>query len=156
MNISTVCTIGKSLAIKREKDDDAAITRAHLRFTDLFLTREQVTTLCGQRPGWCETAFFDELGAPLGKWSLALLETERSIVGTITGPNGHGLRFADASLSRIEITMTELGAVVAGEIAWTVTGDEAGDAEPLLGRECRAEWQITDGGQRDFLRGEAA
>lgn len=53
--LDTVLVLGKGLTIKREKgDDDNEVTRAHLKFTDLFLHREQVNALCGQRPGWFE------------------------------------------------------------------------------------------------------
>lgn len=158
MNISTVCTIGKSLAIKREKDDDADITRAHLKFSDLFLTREQANALAGMRPGWCETALFDELGAPLGSWSLALDGSEWSVAGSIDGPGGEGLRLTDnaTTLAGVVLTLTKLGVSMAGELSWHVGGDEAGDAEPLLGRQCAVTWHITDGGQRDMLRESAA
>lgn len=159
MHITSTLTLGKSLAIKREKgDDDAEVTRAHLKFTDLFLSREQVNTLCGMRPGWAETSFFDELGAPFGAWRIALDGSEWSLAGAIDGPRDDGMRFTDSSavLDGVELTFTKLGALASGQITWLVAGDEAGDAEPLLGRECRAELHLTDGGQRDMLKGQAA
>jgi hypothetical protein len=154
--LTTIITLGKSLAIKREKDEDVEITRAHLKFTDLFVSREQVNALCGMRASWCETSFFDELGAPFGGWSLALTGSEWTLAGAIEGPGEDSLRLPDATLSGVELTFTKLGAVASGEIRWTVRGDEAGDAEGLLGRECRADWRLTDGGQRDMLRERAA
>lgn len=48
------------------------------------------------------------------------------------------------------------GALLSGQLIWTVAGDEAGDAEPLLGRECGCLWAVEDGGQQDLLRDEAA
>ena len=157
IHLSTVCTIGKSLAIKREKgDDESEVTRAHLKFTDLFVTREQVDAVCGQRPGWCETSFFDELGAPIGDWSLTLHQTAFVLAGAIDEPGGEGVRFTEAAVDSLELTFTKLGAVARGHIVWTVAGDEAGDIEPLLGRECKAEWHLTDGGQQDMLRDRAA
>jgi len=157
IHLDTILTISKSLSIKREKDQaDAEVTRAHLKFSDLFVTREQVNALCGMRPGWAETAFFDELGAPFGDWSLVLHKASWSLAGTINAPDGEGLRFTGATLDGLELTMTKLGAVASGQITWLVADDEAGDAEPLLGRQCRAEWHLTDGGQADMLKDKAA
>jgi hypothetical protein len=156
IHLTNIITLSKSLAIKREKDEDSEITRAQLRFTDLFVSREQVNALCGMRAGWCETSFFDELGAPFGGWSLALTDGEWTLAGAIEGPGEDSLRVTEATLSDVELTFTTLGAVASGEITWTVRGDEVGDAEPLLGRECRADWRLTDGGQRDMLRERAA
>lgn len=158
MNLSTILAVGKGLAIKREKaDDDSEQTFAHLKFTDLQVKREEVTNLCAQRAGWCETSFFDELGAPLGKWTLVLHETAFTVTGHISGPGGKDkMNLVEATLDSIEVTFTKLGAVVSGQLAWKIAGDEAGDAEPLLGRECLAVWVLEDGGQQDMLRDRAA
>lgn len=158
MNLSTILAVGKGLAIKREKaDDNTGQTFAHLKFTDLFVKREEVTELCRQRPGWCETSFFDELGAPLGAWSLTLHETQFTVTGSIAGPGGKDkLKLTEATLEGIEVTFTKLGAVVSGQLVWKIAGDEASDAEPLLGRECLAVWVLEDGGQQDMLRDRAA
>ena len=156
IHLSTVCTLGKSLAIKREKGADGEITRAHLKFTDLFVTREQVNALCGQRPGWCETSFFDELGAPVGNWSLTLHKTAFVLAGAIDEPGGEGMRFTEAAVDSLELTFTKLGAVASGQVVWKVAGDEAGDIETLLGQQCRADWHLTDGGQEMLLLVEAA
>lgn len=153
INLQTAITVGKSLAIKREKgDDETEVICAHLKFTDLFLRREQVNALCGMRPGWAETAFFDELGAPFGLWSLVLRRAEFAVTGSISGPDDHGLVFTEATIDGVEITLTSQGAVLAGQVSWLVAGDEAGDAEPLLGRICQAKLTLTDGGQMDMLR----
>lgn len=156
IHISTTLTLGKSLAIRREKDGDDEVTCAHLKFTDLFLSREQVNALCGQRPGWCETSFFDELGAPIGDWSLTLHKTAFVLAGAIDEPGGEGMRFTEAAVDSLELKFTKLGAVASGHLVWKVAGDEAGDIEPLLGRECKAEWQLTDGGQARLPLGAAA
>lgn len=151
IHISTTLTLGKSLAIRREKDGDDEVTCAHLKFTDLFLSREQVNALCGQRPGWCETSFFDELGAPVGDWSLTLHKTAFVLAGAIDEPGGEGIRFTEAAVDSLELTFTKLGAVARGQVVWKVAGDEAGDIETLLGQQCRADWHLTDGGQQDML-----
>ena len=158
MNLSTILAVGKGLAIKREKaDDDSEQTFAHLKFTDLLVRREEVTDLCAQRAGWCETSFFDELGAPLGAWTLVLHKTNFTVTGYITGPGGKDkLKLAEATLEGIEVTFTKLGAVVSGQLVWKIAGDEASDAEPLLGRECLAVWVLEDCGQQDMLRDRAA
>jgi hypothetical protein len=158
MHITSTLTLGKSLAIKREKGDDGEVTRAHLKFTDLFLHRDQVNALCGQRGGWSETSFFDEYDAPLGLWTLVLHESAWSLAGAIDRPNGEGLRLTDATavLSAVELTFTPLGALAAGQITWLVAGNEAGDIEPLLGRECHADLHLSGGEQIDMLKGPAA
>lgn len=157
IHLETVVTIGKSLNIKREKgEDETEQTFAHLKFAELFVTREQATDLCGQRPGWTETSFFDELGAPLGDWTLKLNAVEFTLAGAVDAPDGEGIRLTGATVTGIELTFTSLGAVMSGQIVWPIRGDEAGDIEPLLGRECRAEWHLTDGGQGDMLKERAA
>lgn len=152
IQLNTTCTAGKSLAIKRNKANDEEVTRAHLKVSDLFLTREQINSLCGMRPGWAETSFFDEYGAPFGEWALALRTSEFAIGGLLIG--GHapgGMHIANATLSGVEITMTKLGAVLAGHIVWQAAGDEVSDAEPLLGRQCQIVMALDDGGQRDMF-----
>lgn len=153
INLQTVITVGKSLAIKREKgDDETEVICAHLKFTDLFLRREQVNALCGMRPGWAETAFFDELGAPFGLWSLSMPAAEFTVAGTISGPDDNGLTFTEATIDGVEIAFTKLGAVMSGQIVWLIAGDEASDIEPLLGRICQAKLTLSNGWQMDTLR----
>lgn len=62
MKLTTVVTIGKSLAIKREKSEAGEATVARLKFSEMFIQREAVNTIAGQRPGWAETSLFDEQG----------------------------------------------------------------------------------------------
>lgn len=153
IQLITVLTLGKALAIKREKgEDEADVTKAHLKFSEMFLRREEINQICGLRPGWAETSFFDELGAPLGLWSLVLHKAEFTVGCIITGPDRRGLKVVGALLSGIELTFTDLGAVMAGEITWLIAGDEASDIEPLLGRECSVAMAISDGGQMDMLK----
>lgn len=158
MKLYTVLTIGKSIAIKREKgDDDNEQTFAHLKFTGMVAKREEVNDIAGQRPGWCETSFFDEMGAPLDHWTLALRKREFVVTGHIRGHgDGNSLKLAKATLSGIELEFVENAAMVSGQLVWPIAGDEAGDAEPLLGRECIAAWVLEDGGQQDMLRDRAA
>lgn len=163
MQINSTLTVSKGLTVKREKDPEnegCEITRAHLKFSALFVDRDQVNALCRQRPGWAEVALFDELNAPLGLWTLTLHGREWTVTGPISGPGGAELRLANATLSGVELTLTSIGgntgALLSGQLIWTIAGDEAGDAEPLLGRECGCNWVLEDGGQQDLLREEAA
>lgn len=158
MKISTILTLGPGLTIKREKGDDGdARTLAHLKFTGLVVKREEVNELAGQQPGWCETCFYDELGAPLGDWTLTLADREFTVSGEITDHGGrHRLRIAEAQLDKLAITFTSIDAVLSGQLSWLVAGDEAGDAEPLLGQTCAVALTLTDGGQQDMLKERAA
>jgi len=153
MKLTTVVTIGKSLAIKREKSEAGEATVARLKFSEMFIQREAVNTIAGQRPGWAETSLFDEQGAPHGDWRLSLLDRSFSVTGDIAvDSKTDALRLSDATLSDVEITLTSLGALMSGTLSWPVAGDEVSDIEPLLGRECAAHWVLTDGGQGDLLK----
>jgi len=152
VKISSDATMAKSFTIKREKSDDNIRTIARLKFSDLFISREQINEIACQRPGWAETSLFDEQGAPLGKWRL-LLDSALSATGSMGDPaNSFSFLLPDASLSKLEMELTKLGAVLSGCLSWPISGDEVGDIEPLLGRKCAANWVLSDGGQIDLLK----
>lgn len=156
MKLKTVLTAAKSWSMKREKaEDNSEVTFGHLRFSDLFVTREQVDQIMGQESGWARTALFDDLGAPRGFWSISSPKLELSVVGTVgDGEKDDRLQLLQATLDSIEVTLTQQGAVIAGQLSWLVAGDEAADIEPLLGRICGVKWDLNNI-QGDMLR-EAA
>lgn len=161
MKLETILTVAKSISIKREKGDgDCDVTRAHVKFTDLYITREQVNELVRQRPGWCETAFFDELNAPLGAWSLVPHDTALEVSGRIRASEIATLSLPSADLTAIEITFVGTagtpGALVSGQLAWLVAGDESSDIEPLLGRICGCNLVVIGTGQERMDFGVAA
>ncbi|MDP2322546.1 MAG: hypothetical protein Q8N51_00760 [Gammaproteobacteria bacterium] len=149
-------TAAKSWNMKREKGEDGAeVTYGHLRFSDLFITREQVNQLLGQEDGWARKALFDELGAPRGRWSIVCPTLDLSVVGTVgDGEKDDRLQLLQATLGSIEVTLTNQGAVIAGQLTWMVAGDEAADCEPLLGRVCSVKWDLNNR-QGDMLRDAA-
>lgn len=157
IEITSVATMGKGITAKREKqDDDTMATVAHLKFAQLFVTREQIDALCGQPDGWCG-AFYDDMGVPVGRMVLALPKFEATLIGTVryAADAPMALTLADAQLHGIEIEFSNLGGLVRGEITWQAAGDELGDVEPLLGGMAQCVWTLTDGGQADLFR-EAA
>lgn len=157
MKLTTIVTIGKSLSIKCEKSEAGESTVAHLKFGEMFIQREQINEIAGQRPGWAETSFFDEQGAPLGHWCLSLSGTALFVTGKIRGKNAaQSLCLVDSNMSGIKIALIPLGAMLYGNLSWQISGDEVGDIEPLLGRECSAELTLSDGGQKDMLKEGAA
>jgi hypothetical protein len=145
MQIKTVAHIAKGVSMKREKIDDVENVVAHLKFSDLFMTQEQVDELTSRPPGWCRRALFDELGAPVFHMNVQLPKLELSVVGTVgDAQQPDRLHLLQATLSDIVLSMTTLGAAVQGTLTWLVAGDEASDCEPLLGRVCAVSWQITN------------
>lgn len=145
MQINSVATIAKGVSLKREKIDDAEHVVAHLKFSDLFLSREQIDEITGRPPGWARGAFFDELGAPVMPLALDLPGLELSVVGTIGDAEKQDrLQLVEATLAGITLTMTTAGAAAQGTLTWLVAGDEANDCEPLLGRVCSARWKIAN------------
>jgi hypothetical protein len=157
ITLRTTGKVGTGLAIRREKaEDKTEQTVAHLKVTDCFVTRREIDALCERIEGWSE-AFFDELGAPLGVWTLVLHKVSLSATGRIHGPEPAEIAITEATFDNLEITFTKQGGLLAGTITWLVAGDEAGDAEPLLGRECGVALVLTDGGQEKLpLQGQAA
>lgn len=157
ITLRTTGKVGTGLAIRREKaEDKTEQTFAHLKVADCFITRREIDALCGREVAWSE-AFFDELGAPLGLWTLVLHKVALSATGRITGPGDGGIAITNATFDDLEVTFTRQGGLLAGTITWLVAGDEAGDAEPLLGRECGVALVLTDGDQEQLpLQGRAA
>jgi hypothetical protein len=154
IEIKSVAQLAKSLSVKREKDaaDDTVVV-CHLKFADLFVEREVVDELCKQPIGWHQ-AFYDDLGAPVGALELSLPGRAWSVTGKIkAGPNRPAqLSLLDASLSKVALELTKLGALVSGAVSWTARGDEVEDLTELLGGLVAVEWRLTDGGQQDMLR----
>lgn len=157
ITLTTTGKIGKGLTIKREKAaDDTEQTFAHLKLADCFVTRREIDLVCDQDDGW-SGGFFDDMGAPRGAWSLVLHKVAFTATGGVHGPTEREkIEVANATLDGLEITFTKLGGLLSGTLTWLVAGDEAGDAEPLLGRECRVALVLEDGGQRDMLKEKAA
>lgn len=151
ITLRTTGKVGTGLAIRREKaEDKTEQTFAHLKLADCFITRREIDALC-DRPdaGWSD-AFFDDMGAPLGLWTLVLHKVEFSATGRIHGPEPAEIKIANATFGNLEITFTKQGGLLAGTVTWLVAGDEAGDAEPLLGRECGVALVLTDGEQESL------
>lgn len=152
MKISSVATVGKSLAIKREKDEDEGErVVAHLKFTDCFVSREEVDALCGQPEGWSRRSLFDELGAPIAKLEIAILK--RDLTASVKlSDQGTEMHVAGGKLTGMALLLNKSGALLSGELSWLVAGDEVSDVETILGQIVRADLNLTDGEQGDLLR----
>jgi AMMECR1 domain-containing protein len=139
MKIETILTVAKGFSLKREKTEDAELVYAHLKFGEMFLTREQIDTLLSQREGWARSSLFDPYGAPLMAMDIALPKLELCVVGTIGDAEKEDrLRLLEATLGDVGLLLTTQGAALSGTLTWQVAGDEASDVEPLLGRICSA------------------
>ena len=152
IELKTTGIVGNGLTITREKDEDGEHTVARLKLADVFVTRDQIDRIAAQPPGW-HHAFFDDLGAPRGVWSLALRKTAFAASGVISGTDGDGIKLGNAVLDNIELAFAALGGLLSCTVSWLIAGDEAGDIEPLLGHECRVLLSLDDGGQQDMLQG---
>lgn len=151
--IDSLAEISKSLSVKREKRESTDVVVARLKFSGLIVDRETLDVLCGQPLGWSAGALFDELGAPLGRWTISLPALTLVVSGSIRGAQPtERLTLGNAVIEGVEITLDKLCALVAGTLTWDVAGDELEDVDPLLGRECGVSWVVSDGGQQDLLR----
>lgn len=151
--IESTAMISKSLSVKREKGETTDAVIARLKFADLIIDRETIDVLCGQPDGWAASCLFDEQGAPLGHWTLALPALTLRVSGSIRGVKpAERLTLGAGAIEGIELTLDKLGALVSGTLAWQVAGDELEDVEPLPGRECGVSWVVSDSGQQDMLR----
>lgn len=144
IRIDSVLELGKSLSIKSTKDDaKQRVVIASVKFAGLPIDRPTLDELIGKPIGWCNTVLYDEMGAPVGHYSLGVLGRMWRVSGSIAG--GH--REGSLPLLQAEGTLT-----------WASRGDEAEDIHDLLGNTCKAVWEITDGGQEDLFapRSQAA
>lgn len=157
IEINTVGTVGKALNIKREKgEDDAEIVVAHLKFSDAIVPRETIDELLNRSIGWAQSCLYDELGAPIARMEISLPKFACEVTGKIHGTlKGDNITLTQATLDGVSLLLTDKGASLSGNLAWLVAGDEASDAEPLLGRLCSLHWVLQDAGQKDLLRAAA-
>lgn len=157
IEVNTVGVLGKSLSIKREKgEDDAEIVVAHLKFSDAIVPRETIDELVGMGIGWAESCLYNELGAPVARMEISLPKLSCEVTGTIKGnAKDDSITLAQATLDGVSLLLTDKGASMSGNLAWLVAGDEASDAEPLIGRLCSLHWVLQDAGQKDLLKDAA-
>lgn len=151
MKLQTILKIAKSLSVKREKTDEGSWVIARLKFTDCFLTREQVDELMGQSAGWARKALYDELGAPIAALCIELLGREMSAAVRISDDTSE-MHVTTGVLSDMSVELSPTGALLAGMLSWPVAGDEVSDVEPLLGKDARIDASLTDGWQGDLLK----
>lgn len=155
IEISSTCTLGKSLSVKREKvgnSDDGERVIAHLKFAELFVQRDVIDDLCKRPIDWAAMSLFDDQGAPLALIELGLPASEWTAQGALAGPGGKpSLALVGAKLTGVVIALTPLGALVSGALSWEARGDEVEDVTDLLGKEVKIEIDLSDGGQQDLL-----
>lgn len=151
--LSTVGKVSKGLTVKLEKvskDEERVI--ATLKITDAIIQRHEIDQLFGRPVGWITKAFFDELGSPVGRFAVAL-DREWSVFGVIRGTDdSQVIKLANCVMSDAEVAVITNGGVLSCTLQWPVAGDEASDAEMLLGKACALVWSIGDGGQLDLLK----
>lgn len=153
IEISSICTLGKSLSVKREKvGDDGERVIAHLKFAELFVQRDVIDDLCKRPIGWAAMSLFDDQGAPVALIELGLPASEWTAQGALVGPGGQPrLALVGAKLAGVVIALTPLGGLVSGSLSWEARGDEVEDVTDLLGKEVKIEIDLNDGGQRDLF-----
>lgn len=153
IELNTSGTLGKGFSAKREKDDDHERVVCHLKFTDAFISREQIDEFCRQPLGWHQ-ALFDEGGAPVAKLELGLIARKWTVTGTVrgTGERPPTLNLLEATLTDATIFLTPLGGALNGSLSWTARGDEVDDLTGILGTITALEWRVNDGGQADLLQ----
>jgi len=152
MKISSVATIAKSISIKREKDEEEGErVVAHLKFSDCYVSREEIDQLTGQGEGWARASLFDDLGAPIAKLEIALLKRELTASVKLSD-QGTEMHIAGGKLANMALLLNKSGALLSGELSWLIAGDEASDVETLLGQIVKADLNLTDGEQGDLLR----
>ena len=153
--LKTTAKLTGGFSMKPQKDGDHGKTRdvCRLKFAELFLTRDQVDEVARQRPDW-HKCLFDDLGAPIGRLEIALVETSFTVTGTIAGTDGEGtLKLLEADLTKVKVAPTVLGAVLSGVLSWTARGDEVEDLAGLLGQLVDCAWRLTGSEQQcDLLR----
>lgn len=158
INIDSVAQLARGLSAKKEKQDGKGeVVVCTIKLVDAFITREQLDAFCEQPLGWHQF-LFDDQGAPRLRLGLQLIGADWSVTGTIKGNadvTPPTLNLLQAKLSGVVITLTQLGAVLAGDLSWTARGDEVEDLTDLLGALVKITWRVTNGEQGDLLRGIA-
>jgi hypothetical protein len=157
MKLTTTVTLSKSLSVKRGKDEEGTeAVIAHLKFSDAFVTREEIDPLLGvaleQGVPWARNVLFDELGAPRARLEIAAPRREFTASIRFSGTGKDEMHIAGGTLTGITIVLDKSGGLLSGSLSWPVAGDELADVEPLLGQMVRAEMNLTDGEQGDLLR----
>ncbi|MGC8519829.1 MAG: hypothetical protein ACP5P4_15120 [Steroidobacteraceae bacterium] len=153
IKLETVCEVAKTFTAKADTDESGApTTTAKLKVRDLRIDRDTIDELLGEPIGWCQSALFDEAGAPRRRYGIMVFGRAMRVSGTISGPQGQPtLSLLQAELSDVRLTLIPLGALVEGTLTWAARGDEVEDCADLLGKLCAALWEITDGGQADMF-----
>jgi hypothetical protein len=124
-----------------------------MKYTAMPVQREHMDELLGMPFGWASLALFDDQGAPYRGLNISTTRDTLRVTGKISGPKGEPrLVLTGASLSDVESSLISLGAVTGGTLTWVARGDEVEDVCQLLGKTCRAEFQITDGDQDDLFQ----
>ena len=153
IRIDSVCTLAKSLTAKSVKDDSGVPTTiAQLKFSELQVDRDSVDELLGMPVGWCRGTLYDDQGAPLRRFGVAVFGRVHRVSGGLSGPKEHQtLSLLQAELEDVYLRLTPLGALAEGKLTWAARGDEVEDVSEILGTVVRARWEITDGGQDDLF-----
>lgn len=151
--ITTVGKVGKGLTVKREKGEKGEeVILAHLKFAETWIDRDAISRLCNRPLGWADGAFYDPYGAPAVRGVFKLPQLALSVTGRILGAGEvSALSLMQATLTDVEIVIADKGGMLSGALAWKAAGDEVSDAEDLIGRLCKFEWALTDGGQKDMF-----
>ncbi len=160
IQLRTVGTLSKGLAVKREqRDNHTEIVVCTIGIADAFVDRDQLDELLSLPIGWSTGALFDESGAPLAPMTLEPHRGDWTASGVINGgerPGAGGIKLGMAEVSALTLTLTALGALASCKLTWDAHGDEVEDLTGLLGRECNLVLVLTDGGQGDLLGRRAA
>ncbi len=147
--VDSIAEIGKSLAAKREKRDDAAgdkqeIITCTLKLTELQITREHVDQLCGALMG---ARLWGDDGIPVVHCEIALTNPGRvEFTGHIGGKEAR-LPLMQAQVRDIVVTPCAMAALMACTLRWEARGDEVEDITDVLGRLCNIEGAFSDGQQ---------
>lgn len=158
VTLNTVGKLGKSLTIKREKqDDDTELVIANLKITNIIITREEMDELLRMPIGWSQQALYSEQGDPFINVSITAHKFEGTVTGKIKGPadTDEGIVLKQAEWNGATFDLRRNSALLSGEISWKVEGDEASEIEPLIGRDCLLAFLIQDAQQKDMFRAAA-
>lgn len=153
IKLDTICEVAKTFTAKATKDESSAPTTvAQIKFSGLLVDRDHLDELLGETIGWCRTALYDEQGAPRKRYGITVYGRTLRVSGAITGPKEQPtLALLQAELTDAHLTLIPLGAMLEGKLTWSARGDEVEDVSDLLGKTCRAKWEITDGDQADMF-----
>lgn len=155
VTLNTVGRLGKSISIKREKQaDDTEAVVVHLKITDIIITREELDELLCMPIGWSQQTLYGEQGEPYLQASITLHKFAATVTGRIKGAAGtdEGIALTQADWSGATVELKRNSALLSGTVSWLVAGDEAGDIEPLIGRDCMLHVVIQDAQQGDLLK----